>query len=244
MQRFVADTMSRLVDDAAPSSRWERGVEVFGELGFGYITAGIALSSRLDQPTFASSAPSALVSDYVDQGIHAVDPFMSVCIAGSEPDRMDIAEALLHRDNVGRHAVARLFHAYGIKNAQLFPTYSGMKTGGIVLMTDDPEARLWLEDAEVKARIKVAVAMFTSMFEPLLSDPVARTVSFVARLTDREAEAMKWLAEGLHTAQIAERMGVTPVTVSKHFAQARRRMGAKTREQALAMALLTGQLQI
>lgn len=53
---------------------------------------------------------------------------------------------------------------------------------------------------------------------------------------------MLWLASGLRTAAIADRMGIAPVTVALHLNGARRKLGARTREQALALALRNGHI--
>lgn len=63
------------------------------------------------------------------------------------------------------------------------------------------------------------------------------------RLTRREVECLSWLAAGLRTEQISDRMGIKPVTVDLHIRNARKRLGARTREQALAIALHQGLIQ-
>ncbi|KQI70628.1 hypothetical protein AN191_17265 [Loktanella sp. 5RATIMAR09] len=63
-------------------------------------------------------------------------------------------------------------------------------------------------------------------------------------LNPREIEVLQWLSTGLQTSEIAWRMGIASVTVSKHLQSARRRLGARTREQALAMAIRHGLVQL
>lgn len=59
-------------------------------------------------------------------------------------------------------------------------------------------------------------------------------------LSDREKAALRWLAEGHRVDRIAEKMGVSNRTVEVHLANARKRVGAKTREQALVIAIRSG----
>ncbi|MBD3624291.1 MAG: autoinducer binding domain-containing protein [Rhodobacteraceae bacterium] len=61
-----------------------------------------------------------------------------------------------------------------------------------------------------------------------------------AELTGRETDCLRYLGMGLRTKEIAHRMGVQPVTVEYHFANARRKLGARTREQALVLAIRAG----
>ncbi len=62
------------------------------------------------------------------------------------------------------------------------------------------------------------------------------------RLSPRERECLVWLAAGLRSDRIAERLGLARATVDLHLARARRRLGARTREQAVARAIWLGLL--
>ena len=61
-------------------------------------------------------------------------------------------------------------------------------------------------------------------------------------LSPREREVLVWLASGLRTAEIAHRMRIEPVTVGYHLQRARRKLGARTREQAIAIAVRDGHI--
>ena len=61
-----------------------------------------------------------------------------------------------------------------------------------------------------------------------------------ADLTPREWEVMELMCEGLGTAEIAERLFVSPVTVRRHISAIRRKLGVKAR--AEAVALVEGQI--
>ncbi|MCC0034454.1 MAG: helix-turn-helix transcriptional regulator [Hoeflea sp.] len=63
-------------------------------------------------------------------------------------------------------------------------------------------------------------------------------------LSPRERECLQWLAAGLRTKEIADRMGIRPITVELHLRNARNRLGAQTREQALARAIASGLLPV
>ncbi|MEM6638072.1 MAG: LuxR C-terminal-related transcriptional regulator [Pseudomonadota bacterium] len=56
-------------------------------------------------------------------------------------------------------------------------------------------------------------------------------------LSKRETDCLCLLAEGLRTEQIGLRLGIRPVTVDLHMRNARTKLGAQTREQALAIAI-------
>ena len=66
----------------------------------------------------------------------------------------------------------------------------------------------------------------------------------VGTLSPRGRQCLTMLASGLRTARIAERMQVTPVTVEYHLRNARRKLGALTREEALASSIRRGLLEL
>ncbi|MFW8635404.1 helix-turn-helix domain-containing protein [Cribrihabitans pelagius] len=61
-------------------------------------------------------------------------------------------------------------------------------------------------------------------------------------LTGRERQVLALLADGFLNAGIAHRLDIAEVTVRKTLLSARRKLGAKTREQALAQAIQLGLL--
>jgi len=63
-----------------------------------------------------------------------------------------------------------------------------------------------------------------------------------AELTDREREVMALVAAGFQTAELAERLFLSPETVKSHVQNALAKLGAHTRAHAVAIALMTGQI--
>jgi DNA-binding NarL/FixJ family response regulator len=55
--------------------------------------------------------------------------------------------------------------------------------------------------------------------------------------TPRELEVLRALAAGWTDAEAAARMGVSPATVQTHVRNAKAKLGARTRAQAVAMAI-------
>jgi PAS domain S-box-containing protein len=63
-------------------------------------------------------------------------------------------------------------------------------------------------------------------------------------LSPREREVLGLLARGLTGEQIAERLVLSPETVRTHIRNAREKLGASTRVEAVTMALLSREIQI
>nr|WP_301539675.1 LuxR C-terminal-related transcriptional regulator [Nocardioides sp. zg-DK7169] len=62
------------------------------------------------------------------------------------------------------------------------------------------------------------------------------------RLSDREHEVLKLLADGLSAAAIGERLYLSESTAKSHIAKIYQRLGAQNRAQALVTAMRTGLL--
>ncbi len=63
-------------------------------------------------------------------------------------------------------------------------------------------------------------------------------------LSEREKQCLSLLAQGLRTQRIAERIAISPATVEFHFKNARKKLGALTREQALAISVQNGWVRV
>jgi DNA-binding CsgD family transcriptional regulator len=63
-------------------------------------------------------------------------------------------------------------------------------------------------------------------------------------LTPREREVFGLLAQGLTATEIAEELVLSPLTVRTHIQNGKDRLGAKTRMEALSIALTRGELSV
>ena len=57
-------------------------------------------------------------------------------------------------------------------------------------------------------------------------------------LAQREVDCLSWLACGLRTSDISKKLNISDATVSFHLNNAKKKLGAATREQAVARAIM------
>lgn len=76
--------------------------------------------------------------------------------------------------------------------------------------------------------------VFTSSNEKICTGPLSR----------REAQVLEGYARGFRVAQIAYDLGVSDRTVEHHTRSARDRLGAATRDQAIAIAVAYGWITV
>lgn len=62
------------------------------------------------------------------------------------------------------------------------------------------------------------------------------------RLSGRERECLLWLARGLRSHEIADRLNLATVTIDFYFKRIRKKLGAASREEALAKAIVLGEI--
>jgi DNA-binding CsgD family transcriptional regulator len=83
-------------------------------------------------------------------------------------------------------------------------------------------------------RIRVVRSFLGGALEAVKEEPA---------LTPREREIFQLLGRGLTSPQIAEQLVLAPTTVRKHVQNAMDRLGARTRMQALSIAISRGEIQ-
>jgi DNA-binding CsgD family transcriptional regulator len=239
-QAKLTSALDRLGRCTGDDDRWACGIDLLRDCGSQWITAGTAPLGRMADVAVRSNTPASLMHDYLGEGLDRKDPWMRLCAESTRFDILDtrtpVAEPLAERTRM-----ARLFSDHGVRRAVLVPCYGGRRSGGIVLYDCNAASDRWVDDPAGLEYARMIVAVFSAMYRPEGDrSESAELFRFRAALTPREREVLGWLCSGLRTDRIADRMAIEPVTVSKHLASIRRKLGAKTREQAVALAMLDG----
>lgn len=245
LQTLLIDALDALRHATSVAERWECGARLLQDSGSDWVTAGTAARATGDTIAIRSSTPKALMQDYMDQRLFLHDPWMQICARSNGLDHLDVQAELQTPTRPDKARVSRLFADHGVRRAVLVPCYGGSRSGGIVLYARSTGAAEALDHPDGLARARLLVAVFAAEYRPE-ADRSASPQLYSAHnaLTRRECEVLCWAYTGLRTSGIADRMGLRDVTVTKHLLSIRRKLRARTREQALAIAVRDGLIQV
>lgn len=134
------------------------------------------------------------------------------------------------------------FEGFELRNAIVFPIHVPNRglSGGVSFGVDfgDTEFKKLLRDIQPDLHV-AAVAAHIRM-QSLIVSELAQAV----RLSNRERECLLWLAKGLQTARIAERLSIQDVTVNFYVGKAKKKLRVRTREQTVAKAIVLGLIEL
>jgi DNA-binding CsgD family transcriptional regulator len=127
--------------------------------------------------------------------------------------------------------------AYGWRDAFAVPVHGPGSLQGLTTMATRTSLALSASDRavlEVMARTIWERCRASADFGMSPAEPV--------RLSPREVECLQWAAAGKSDRDIAKLMGIKPATAHFHVEQAKRRLKAKSRVEAVAIGVLHGLL--
>jgi len=240
-REFGAFVLDQFLGPDENDSHWQTAVKIAGEIGYCVLNVA-AVSKYNGAPLWARTTMSAAWAEmYLEKDYFQIDPFIAHMQASNTQLAFDCdgppIPGLDPKIEEFRQDVRRL--GYGRFRGFPFnwPTQSvyritsfGLMAGAHVVET--PEMI-------VKAHI-LADVLATRIGAPSSVISCGVVWPRKAMLSDRERELLYYLALGLKNDRIAERCGLAEVTVRKHLVSARQKLGASTREQALAIALQNG----
>jgi len=118
----------------------------------------------------------------------------------------------------------------------------GTQAGEFELLLPNGERRT----VEYSATANIAPRMHLSILLPLVTGAIEaeRAPGGMTSLTKREAEVIGLVALGANTKEIAERLAITHETARSHTKNAIRKLGARNRAHAVALALASGELRL
>jgi DNA-binding NarL/FixJ family response regulator len=120
--------------------------------------------------------------------------------------------------------------------------YDAFRAGatGFLLKTVSPEDLMAAVRAAAGGDALLAPSITRRLIERFVSAPAPTDDGRLERLTDRELDVLRLVAQGLSNAEIAEELYVSHGTVKTHVARVLMKLGQRDRVQAVIFAYETG----
>ncbi|WP_166416024.1 helix-turn-helix transcriptional regulator [Cochlodiniinecator piscidefendens] len=237
----LIDAADALLSADDPDDAWLSSVKLVEQSG------GNALNViEVDRGTGAllwarSSMNPEWLEDYFSQSFLDLDPLVLSAHRGDQLSRMvngrvqTFTDDSKQADDLSDQIVQWGYHTIDF---YAFATDKPSTFKGLAFSYETERAHRMLEQ-------KLLCGLISSVvFAPSDVNSAGATPFFENALTSREKDVLRYLAAGLRNDAIAWKMRIAEITVRSHTKSARRKLGASTREQAIALAIRSGQLEL
>ncbi len=241
---YVVDLIDKFRARGDDEDRWLLANELISDLGGAALNIGL-IDVKTAVPVWVRSSMSEMwLEAYVDDGHYRVDPFLHHMKHSS--GMIETSGGVLNwRPDAteGEMALSRGLNDAGYSYLAGLP-FSGEQSGRKRILTfcsdENPSE---FEGVEFRERLNCVATVITAFMghanDEGGGDPdIMRFRSDV--LSARETQALRLLAHGYKNSVIAWQMGVAEITVRKHLHSVRKKLGARTREHAVAIAVHRG----
>lgn len=195
-----------------------------------------------EAPVLISSYPKSWTDRYFDLGYQKLDPVVLRAKAGRDL----FSWGGRARAPTGSRAQRQFFDeatTFGIRSGITVPIRGGFgQTAAFTLATSDREIDLDRLAGEWRDIIHQAGLYFHAHVDARLGAPFVTRQLTDSELTQRERQCLAWTAQGKTVADIAVLVAIAPRTVVFHLENARRKLGAASIAQCVAIALRRGLL--
>ncbi|MNS09081.1 HTH-type quorum sensing-dependent transcriptional regulator VjbR [compost metagenome] len=242
---LIADTAESLMNESDGFARWHRMVkamEVCGldVLNYAYLDTNFDNDMNIHGVVAQSTMPQNFITYFSEQNYASTDAMARYLLRGGvQPVLYDVQSQVSDR----RHAEDVM--EAGLRGG-LFIPLPGAATGttasiaGITLgsgLSSDESHRI------IKERGKELI-LLAHLFHTLAAGDYLADRLGLQKLTVRERDCLSWTAKGQRVSMIAHRLGLADITVTKHLASARKKLGAKNLPEAVARGLLLRQIHL
>lgn len=228
--------------------RWSCLTEIYRSLGFdqiNYAVLNLTSGSRAEASvTQYSTMDAGWIEHYLSDRLDLHDPHVRfVREMGWQPYFFEAAAMVDRLESRERSVIEQAADA-GLRSqiSVVFPGATGEQgpSGGITIGSS-----LAVKDfrAAVNGKEQQLIAL-SMIFHNLSLPEVRRSQMNLRPLTARERDCLRYTADGLRIGQIAQRLAISNVTIELHLRNARRKLKAATTAQAVAHAILAGELGV
>ena len=247
MDNGLVDFVDALNAPSRNRSAYDILAEYLEGQGFRYANVAFLDLTTKSPMGLHSNMDADWLTHYVETEYALHDPLMGLL---QNMDGSVLLDADLCRElpTTRRDLSDRMFdeiHDVGYRSSIVSVTQSPSlgKTIGVNMISELPREELSrsMEQRQFQTTMALSLAQLPMLDDLSRGAQGGRWIGLstpAPRLTPREREVLQWLAQGLRVDRIAERMNLSNPTVNFHINAAKKRLGADTREQAVAIALM------
>ena len=204
----------------------QRALAPFGFENF--IVAGIDPKRRFDEQVLANRWPSEFFTQYTRENYLPLDPIARLCRRWTMPFVWSKA-SYAHEQDPRALEVMRVAAQFRIKRGFVVPIHGLNGYEAAVSMSG--------VDLEIPPTSKPAIHLMALYAFDRMRCLIGAVSKNIPSLTQREREVLTWAAQGKSALEIAEILKITKRTVDEHTQITVRKLGAKNRTHAVAIAL-------
>lgn len=247
-QNDLFDLLNALNSTLNVADAWQAGLVFFQKYGGTQIS--YARGRQDGSIAFLTTVPDWWINRYLENDYVTLDPFADISRAYFTPTRFDTRSGTFPISlSEPATRMLREYSETGANAGFVIPTMtpSTLQISGFNIanaMSPQEFSQFYRDRENVLVLAAHAVHQRCQALDPQLSQPEIHLASqkdiHYAPLSTRERECLLWLCKGLRNDAIADRMGISRVTVEMHLRNCRTKLNARTREQAVVTAIKQG----
>lgn len=237
-----------MMDCTDRTSRWQKAVAFMARHGADQIN--YAVLNTLEHPrqvapvTQLSTMPDDWIKFYLNERLDLYDPHVAYVRRGQIAPYRWTTDMLSSLEDDKQQQVIALAAEAGLR-AQVSliapDPISGLEPIGGMTIGSSLKGRDFFGAVSGKEGMLQSAGM---VFHQLSIGEIRRHQVGAQPLSPRERDCMSYLALGLRSTRIAEKMSISEVTVEMHLRNARKKLRAATTAQAIARAMTFGDISI
>ncbi len=245
MSSNFSEFVDRLTSLPDTDAIWHHTAQFAQNNGYGgcSLVLGEMSGQQVSNPRITSSFSAEFQHAYSKEGLGQIDPFLLFSCANLTAKKI-VTKDLSSFPKANREHKLFLEHAAenGAINNLGIPvrTSDNEVFGGWIFSSNEPAEQYGKLDQDHATQMHLAAVL---AYERMMAIGLG-SMGGNKLLSERESECLIWLCSGLRVSMIADRLLLSESAVRLYITNARHKLGARTREQAIARAILSGEINL
>lgn len=245
MDSRFEDFVGNLTNHSDVDAIWGTTAQYSYALGFTgcSLVQGQKCETGIRSPSIMTSFSQEFKTAYSDEGLGEIDPFLLFTCKGLKATKIVTRDLSSFAEATPCH---KLFLERAADNGAVgnlgvpVRSHDSMVFGGWVLSNNESEDRFNLLEKDHGYEMHLAAVL---AYERMVALGLGMATGHKL-LSPRERECLLWLCAGLRVSMIADKLSISTSAVNLYIANSKHKLEAKTREQAVARAIFSGEIEL